>query len=314
MLGGRSLSRRALLQAGASSAVGLTLGGCARQPDRPNPAAPSRSLAPAGLLAGQAALQVLVAGLDAASTRAWPSAQAALIQWAGGVVRDQCLAVSLPLPSPMPTPGASAPQSAPQAQGSLQALFSEAQTAFRSQALDSVSARPLVWAGMAAWAAVMGDQVADPAAPREPARTVLSPAPQSPSAAVQASLTAAEQAIYGLSLLGGTAGLPEPDREALSRRITFWRGIRDQLRAMTPTATALTPAAPWFDLELPGDAPSTRAATAHLESATLPVLGRTLAYGPLDVRPIVADAMVATARSIPAWGAMVERWPGLPRS
>ena len=42
------------------------------------------------------------------------------------------------------------------------------------------------------------------------------------------------------------------------------------------------------------------------------MLGRTIAHGPADLRPLLIDALGATAADVPVWGGLLERWPGLP--
>lgn len=306
------LGRRTLLRAAVGGSVGIVLAGCAQQPTDPTPGRLERPT-PSPLPA-QGSLTTLVGQLDAARIGSWPAAQGTLIGWACGVVRDQCAAVSLPTPTPVPAAGPASETAEGDSLKALRTALDDARDAFRAQSLDAASARPLVWASMAAWAAATSDQLADPGAPLEPARSLLTPAEQSEAEAVQASLNAAEQAVYALRLVAGTPGLDDDEVDALAERTTFWLALRDRLTAAVPATATPTPAAPWYDLDRPSDVDGAREAAAQVEGAALPVLGRSFAYGPTDLQGVFVDALVRTARDVPRWGGLVERWPGLPHS
>ena len=50
----------------------------------------------------------------------------------------------------------------------------------------------------------------------------------------------------------------------------------------------------------------------RLESAALPILGRSLAFGPDAVRARLVDALGGIAADLPTWGGPLLRWPGWP--
>lgn len=314
------LGRRVFLGAGLLGAATSLLPGCALTPGGEVPLAPSPS---AALLPGQVALLELRAALAQAGTLAWPAPRDQVVAWALGVTADQLVAVSLPAASPAPTPAPSQPEAGPDAATSLAAALAAASGAFRAQALDDGSARPWAWASMAAWAGVTAGLLARPDVSLEPARAALDPPRQSAAEAVQAALDAAAEAAYGLQEAAGTLGLSADEVTVLRGRITAWHALRDALLAAVaptpdPSATATptpgpTPARPWYRVDRPADADAARTLAARIEAATLPVLGRSLAWGPAGVRAACVDAIVATAAEVPRWGGLVERWPGLPR-
>lgn len=308
------LGRRSFLAAACSGAAALILPGCALAPAGDPTIAPAPTPTP---LAGQAGLTALRTVLERARRSAWPAPQAQVVAWALGVTADQLVTVSLPSPSPLaaptasPSPGTTAE---PDAVAALADAFTTAGDAFRTQALDADTARPHVWAAMAAWAAVVAGLWAAPAASLEPARAVLDPPPQSGSDALQGALDAAAEAAYGLQEVAGTVGLGAEEVAALQARIAAWHGLRDALLdAVGPTPTPEpSPGRPWYDLDRPGDPEAARTLAAKLEAATLPILGRSIAHGPAAIREVVVDALAAAAAQGPRWGGLVERWPGLP--
>lgn len=306
------LDRRTLLRAAGGALLGTTVAGCALSPG--GPTVQSLTSPSSSLLPGQTALQTLLTNLDAAHAGSWPEAHAAVIRWACSVVRDQCTAVSLTTPTPIPPAGIQADAVDDTARTALVDALGTAQATFRAQALDDSSARPLVWAAMSAWAEATVGQLAEPTALLEPARSWASPAPQGPTAALQASLDAAEQTVYGLGLIAGTPGLSDADRAELAARRVFWLGLRDTLTAEFSAPATPTPAAPWYELDRPADTTTAHEACAQLQGKTLPILGRSIAYAPPAVRPTLVDALANTARDVPEWGGLVERWPGLPPS
>ncbi|MFV0453067.1 MAG: DUF4439 domain-containing protein [Propioniciclava sp.] len=307
------LGRRTLLAAMLGGATTLTASACARQPNGPS-RMPTPLMSPSATpLPGQNALTTLVAGLDVARATAWPTAQTELIGWAGSVVRDQATEVSLPAPPPLPPASEASTSPDEAAVAGLTSALRDAGDAFTAQAADPSSARPLIWASMAAWAATTADQVDDPQAPREPARSVLTPAPQDAHSAVTTSLSTADQAVYGLGVIGGSPGLTEADRAALRRRITAWMSVRDALRDAAGPSPAPTPGAPCYDIARPVDREAARQAAAALEGAALPILGRSVAYCSADTAAVLANALSGAARSVARWGGLVERWPGLPQ-
>ena len=224
---------------------------------------------------------------------------------------DQYAAVSLTPPAtPHPTPR---PASTPTDLTLLVRALQEAREAFTAQALDASTARPLVWASMGAWCAAVAAQLPEAAGAREPARGVRLPAPEEPETAAQAALDAVAATLYGLQVAAGTPGLSGEETAALRARLGFWSGLRDDLTAQIRTASATpTPAPPWYDVKAPTDVASARAMAARLQAAALPVLGRSLAHGPDDLRPLLAGALADVASDVPGWGGLLERWPGLP--
>lgn len=326
------LSRRTLLGTATLGAGWLLLPGCALIPPGAEP-----SLVPpptSGLLPGQQALLMLHAGLDAAAATA-SDPERPLLAWAQGVVAEQLTAVSLgdrtslaPGSSAGPGPAASSgpstssdaavgtgtPPSSPTAAPSVPAadLLAKAATAFAEQAVAADSAQPHIWASMAAWARSTAGQLPTPTAPREPARGVLDPPAQTPAEAVQSVLDAAAQVVWGIQTAAGTPGLTASELDAARARIHAWWALRDTVEELATPAASPTAPAPWFDLDRPVDAVAARAELARLESAALPVLGRAIAFGPDAIRPALVDAVADAALAIPAWGGLLQRWPGLP--
>ena len=298
------LSRRVLLGGVALA----TLAGCGVLPEQGDPRiAPT----PDPSVPGHRALQALRDALTAAASGPLDRAQADLLAWALDVNDDQYEATSLAPPAdPRPTPS---PAATPADLGSLTGALGTARTAFTEQALDPTTARPLVWASMAAWCVAVAAQLPDAPGAREPARGVRLPAPQEPQAAAQAALDAASAAVYGLQVAAGAPGLSEAEVGALRARLTSWTGLRDDLTAQARVASASpTPGPPWYAVPPVADASAGRALAARVQAAALPVLGRTIAPGPADLRPLLIDALGATAADVPVWGGLLERWPGLP--
>lgn len=300
------LSRRVLL-AGAAAAA---FGGCGLPPPGRGPTPASPPSGPA--LPGQQALIALRAALDAASRATLTPAQAALVSWSIDVNDDQRRAVSLSasMASASAREPAPSPADAPML---LASALGGAAAAFGTQALDPRTARPVVWASMAAWATSTAAQLPAAAAAREPARGVRFPAPQDPADAAQAALDAAAATLYGLQVAAGVPGLSATDAEAIASRLGAWASLRDEVAASIRSASATpTPAPPWFQAPRPPDAVAARAMVARLQAAALPVLGRTVAHGPVALRPTLVTALGEVATDVPRWGGLVERWPGLP--
>lgn len=298
------LSRRVLLGGVAFA----TLAGCGVLPEAGTPQiAPT----PDPSVPGHEALQALRAALDAAAATALPLPQADLLAWALDVNDDQYAATSLAPPTgtrPTPPTTGSTADLAP-----LAHALQQAHDAFTAQALDPTTARPLVWASMAAWCVAVAAHVTDASAAREPARGVRLPAPQEPDAAAQAALDATSAALYGLQVAAGAPGLGPDEASALRGRLDFWSGLRDDLGAAIVQASATpTPAPPWYDLTPPADAAAGRALAARVQATAMPVLGRTLSHGPASLRPLLAEALGGIAADVPRWGGLLERWPGLP--
>ncbi len=311
------LTRRRLLGALAP----LALSGCALvPPGSESTRAPSPTATP---LPGQAALLALQVELDAARTSAWSAGQADLLRWALSVVADQRAAVHVPSPTPTPAPTptltptltptpaptSATPLPAPDAAAVVAALLRAAE-AFGAQALDAATAQPVVWASMAAWAAGVAAQFPAPTAGREPARGVLLPAPQDAAAAVQAAADAAAAALFGLQVAAGAPGLTDADAARFDARLAAWQGLRDALAATASASPQPGPA--FFEVDRPADAVSSRALAARLEASAQEVLGRSVAYGPAEVRPLLVQALRGIGQAVPAWGGLLQRWPGLP--
>ncbi len=295
---------RRLLLGGAALA---TLTACGILPDD----APSIAPPPDPAVPGHRAIEALREALVTVSAATLTRPQAELIAWARDVNDDQFEATSLVAP---PTTATTPASGAPVADlDALARSLGEARTAFTAQALDPTTARPLVWASMGAWCAALAAEVPDAAGLREPARGVRLPAAQEPGAAAQAALDAAGAALYGLQVAAGTPGLSDAETAALRARLASWAGLRDDLGAQIRTASATpTPAPPWFDVKPPADPAAARALAARLQASALPVLGRSLAHGPAEVRPLLAAALADVAADVPRWGGLLERWPGLP--
>ena len=312
------LTRRVLL--GGAALAALT--GCGVLPSGVPPvSAPT----PDPSVPGHEALQELRAQLVTAASGPLTRAQADLLGWALDVTDDQFPAVSLsapvataaPTPSlvPVPTPAveATSTPAPPPTPPGLAAALETAQEAFTAQALDASTARPIVWASMAAWTVALAAQFPEASGAREPGRGVRLPAPQEPDAAAQAALDAAAATLYGLQVAAGAPGLAADETDALRGRLEFWSGLRDDLAAGITAASATpTPAPPWYAVDRPADAAAGRALAARLQAAALPVLGRALAHGPAALRPLLVTALGDVAADVPRWGGLLERWPGLP--
>lgn len=305
------LSRRLLL-GGAAGAALSALSGCGVTS---GPAAPA--LTPDPSVPGHAALTRLRTALDAAAAGALTPAQADLVAWASGVNDDQHAATSLAIPSATPVPSASLSATAGPADPGppltgLDDALGRAAEAFTAQALDAATARPLTWASMAAWCAALRTQLPDPAAAREPARSVLQPAPQTAGEAAQAALDAASAALYGLQVAAGQRGLSTEERTRLTARLRFWTNLRDALTSAVPASASPTPAPPWFAVQSPADAADARAMAARLQASALPILGRCIAHGGEGVRAVLVRGIADVTADVPRWGGLLERWPGLP--
>lgn len=298
------LSRRVLLGGVAFAA----LAGCGVLPEV---GTPTLAPTPDPSVPGHAALQALRAALDSAASASLPRPQADLVAWALDVNDDQHRATSLAAPAgDRPTPGTGG---SPADLGPLSAGLAKAQAAFTAQALDAATARPLVWASMAAWCVAVGAHLTDPNVTREPGRGVRLPAPQEQAAAAQAALDATSAALYGLQVAAGAPGLGPDEAVALRGRLGFWSGLRDDLGAAIAQASAApTPAPPWYDLKPPADAAAGRELAARVQATAMPVLGRALAHGPASLRPVLTGALGDIAADVPRWGGLLERWPGLP--
>ncbi len=298
------LSRRVLL--GAAALASVT--GCGVFPGMQEPriAPPPDPSVP-----GHAALESLQRAISEAGSATLTRAQADLRGWAADVNRDQFEATSLAftsVASPTPRAGATPTDLQP-----LSLALGEAQKAFTTQALDATTARPLVWASIAAWCAGVAAQLPEALGAREPARGVLLPAPQEPEVAAQAALDAASASLHGLQVAAGAPGLTEQETTALRERRTFWSSLRGDLSGLIREDGATpTPAPPWYQVERVGDPAAARALVARLQATALPVLGRSLAHGPAELRPVLAEVLADIAADVPRWGGLLERWPGLP--
>lgn len=282
-------------------AILASLSGCALLPPGPPPvpvAPPSGALLP-----GQEAILTLRAALDAGVGTAEGASHAAMLAWALSVSDDQLAALSLPPATASPAPGTALTEAG------LTPALAAAASAFAAQADAPDTARPLVWAAMAAWASALAATWAQPAAALEPARTVLTPAPQTQAEAVVAAQDAAHEAIYGLEVAAGAPGLASEEVTALRSQRAAWLTLRDALAQATPSPG---PAAPWYRIARPTDAAAGRALAAKLQGDALPVLGRAYASAPAAVRPALAAQLAASASGLPQVGGLLQRWPGLP--
>ncbi|MDO5535657.1 MAG: hypothetical protein Q4F65_13535 [Propionibacteriaceae bacterium] len=300
------LSRRALLAGVPLWAVA----GCALIPPA---SAPTPIAAPDPSVPGHAALYELATAAKTALDAPLTAPQAELVTWVRSVLDDQFPAVSLATAAPAPsaTPTSLPPASEPL--GMLGQALSSAATSFTAQALDRSTARPLVWASMAAWSVATGADLPTAQARREPARGVRLPAPQEPAEAIRDAVSAAHAARYGLEVAAGAPGLTEEEQRSLRARLDAWSGLAEALSAGLATATTSpAPAPPWYDVERPADATAGRALAARVQAAALPILGRTIAHGPAEVRPALITALGDAAADVPRWGGLLERWPGLP--
>lgn len=302
------LSRRFLLGGTLGGVAAAVLAGCGVLPEgEPPRIAPT----PDPSVPGHEALQSLRAALDAAASAPLARGQADLLAWALDVNDDQYEATSLSAPAtPRPTPRSAA---VPADLAGLGATLAKAREAFTIQALDPSTARPLVWASMAAWCVAVAAHLPEAAGAREPARGVRLPAPQERAEAAQSALDAADATLHGLQVAAGAPGLAAEETAALRGRVAFWSGLRQDLTAQLRRASATpTPGPPWYAVDRPADAAAGRALAARLQASALPVLGRSLAHGPVEVRELLAGALGDVAADIPRWGGLLERWPGLP--
>lgn len=306
-------SRRVLFVAAAGLAASVA--GCAVTPPGPAPSpSPSGTPDPA-----HAALAGVHAALASAYAVEPDAARLGLLGWALDVVSEQADAVGTSLPAvPSRTPTPPTPATPPPASAwpppAVTAALASAQGAYREHAVSPATAQPLVWAAMAAWSAALVPALGRPQGPREERRDRLAPPVQTVAEAAQAALTASEEALYGVQLAGGAGEL---DADALARiraRVTLWQRLRDDLRvaagpALSPSPT---PAAPWFAGTRPADAAAAFALVARVQSAALPILGRSLAFGTDPVRVRLVPALADLAGDTPAWGGPLLRWPGWP--
>lgn len=284
-------------------AILASLSGCALLPATP---APAPIAPPSGeLLPGQEAALALRATLDAAIRTATPTGHAGMLAWALSVSDDQLTALSLPRPA---APSTSSDPTSPPVPD-VGAALDVAAAAFAAQAAASTAARPLIWAAMAAWADALANAWALPTTPLEPARTLLTPAAQTETEAVQAAQDAAHEAVYGLEVAAGAPGLTPDDLTQLRQQRVTWLTLRDALDLATP---APTPASPWYQVSRPTDADAGRALAAKLHTDALPVLGRAYAFAPLTLHPALAAQLRASATALPQLGGLMQRWPGLP--
>lgn len=276
--------------------------------------------------AGKQAVATLRAALDAVASQDAP--HAALLAWALSVSDDQFAALSLPAipatarrivpttptgaPSitPMPTSSPTPPDTP--AASPVNALVTAA-AAFAAESTAEAASRPLLWASMSGWALALAAQWPAANAALEPARTVLDPAPQTPAAAVQSALDAANASLYGLQVAAGAPGLAPKEKTELLNQQESWLTLRDALSEATATASPEpTPAPPWYEVARPQDPAAVHALAAKLHHDALPVIGRALAYAPAALRGALTNQIATSASVLPMWGGLMQRWPGLP--
>ena len=300
------------------------LAGCALV--SPSGRTPSASAPPPTPDAAHAALASVHAALAAAHAVEPDAARLALFAWGLSVVGEQAAAVAITLPGVAPrtaTPTATPPDASgpatpsPSAAPHLDAVrtaLASAAPRFRTRALAPETAQPLVWASMGAWSEAMGASLDRPDTPREPARDRVPPPAQTVVEATQAATATVADVVYGLQTAGGAPGLSPADLDRIRARVVFWLRLRDDLRSAvgpSPSPTP-TPGPVWHQVPRPADAAAAAALVVSLESSALPILGRSLAFGPDAVRARLVDALGGVAAGLPSWGGPLLRWPGWP--
>lgn len=308
------------------AAAGVTLtsvAGCALVP----PGGPTPSLSPtpdATPDPGYAAFAGVHQALASAHADETDPGRFAVLVWALDVAAEQAAAIRTtvpavpsrtppPTPTPAASPGAPPASAAPDAFPALRAALEQAAPMYRARALDPSTAQPLVWASMAAWAVALAT-TAGHDVPLEPARDRLPPPVQTVAEADQAATSAVAATLYGVQTAGGAPGLTPDDLDRIRARVVFWSQLRDDLRrSLGPTPSAgPTPAPAWFQVPRPTDAAGAAALVVRLESAALPILGRSLAFGSDPLRARLAPALAGVASDLPSWGGSLLRWPGWP--
>ena len=290
------LPRRTLLAAALAVCGAGAVGGCALAPPGA-PVTPLESPTPE-ITPGHRALLGLHSMVAAA-----PPTQA--LTWCAGVLDEHLAALGL---APPPPAVSSSDVDA------VRAALAAATPLLRARVMDDRTADPLAWASMAAWTRGAVAVLAQDAPLLEATRTRLSPAAADPAAALGALVTTTDQVRFALEVAAGTPGLPARRVDAVRARLAAWaalrRAVADAL-AELPGST-VPPVEPAWGVERPVNAEAARALIARTEAAALPALGRALASGPDALRPTLADALVAGAGVLPAWGATLPRWPGYP--
>lgn len=300
-----------MLLAGVGASA--TLSACALVPPAPAPRTPTPATPTPD--AARSAVRDLGDALARAHADEQDPARSALLEWALDVAGEHAAAVGAAGPSWSPRPSPATPPTAtPAGVGPLQDALATAVPIFRARALDAATEQPLVWAAMGAWARALSGEVGRPVAAREPRRDRLPPAVQTVAEAAQAAASAVEEALYGVQVAGGAVGLSPDDLTRIRARVVFWQQLRDDLRvALGPSPSpSPTPGPPWFAVGQPPDAEAAAALVVRLESAALPILGRSLAFGSDAVRARLTDAVGAVAADLPTWGGPLLRWPGWP--
>lgn len=304
----------------------LGLSGCALVRPGAQPPSPTPDAAAATPDAGGSAVLGVHQALAAAHAVETDPGRLGVLAWALAISQEQGAATRTPLPAvtgrtPAPTPEATpapspetTPAPTPDTIARLRDALASAISTYRARAVDPATAQPLVWASMAAWATALAASIDRPGVALEPAHDRLPHPVQTVAEADQAAVLTVREVLYGVQVAGGASGLSPADLDRIRARVRVWTQLRDDLhRGLGPTPSASpTPGPAWYQVPRPPDAAAAAALVVRLESAALPILGRSLAFGSDAVRTRLVRSLDDIATDLPTWGGPLVRWPGWP--
>ncbi len=313
------IGRRALLLGGTLGLGAWTLAGCTVvNVTLPwNPPTPLRIEAAPDVPAQLARLIALSSHLlDSAESWKLSRRQVSSLEWfveavelQGQVVLSSDPARRQRVTTPLPSAAKVTHSSAKATYAALSTLLLKLQVQHRARALPAGGPAALLWASLAAFSGTMATRLPTGLAHRGDDGTELTP--DLTSTGRDQVLALCLQAAYSYEL-ALAAQLTAGDEHALQQRLKAWRGLRDQVLALSPGATAGPPPI-GYELRPAKNRAGALALAVQTETAALPVFGAWLAgTSEASDRRVGVSALASSNSVLVAFGGTALRWPGWP--
>lgn len=266
------------------------------------------------------------ARINATTWKATP-AQVTVLDWALDTIASQCEALRMEVPprtsvsaaplgsaSPAGTPSPIPTASTTPVTSPIATLMSVLRQTGQHHHVDALAdpEHPLVWASMAAWAFTTADLLEHNRGLVAPTQPLKMPRAVKPAEALNQALSACHQMHYALPVMLSVPQLNSSVRATIVQAHHRWTALRDTLiDAVRATGSEPVVAEPWYDITPPATVVEAERESGLMQLKALPHLGVGIAFGPVEYRGILADALTAETRSLPMLTTPIPRWPGL---
>jgi len=212
--------------------------------------------------------------------------------------------------TPLPSAAKVTQSSAKATFAALTALLLTMQSEHRARAVAASGPAALLWASLGAFSGTMAARLPSGLPHRGDDDTEQTP--DLTSTGRDQVLALCLQAAYSYEFALAAPSLPAADEHALQQRLKAWRGLREQILALTPDATASPPPI-GYELRPAKDRAGAFRLAVATETAALPILGTWVGGTSVaSERRLGVDALASSNTVLVTFGGTALRWPGWP--